>query len=330
MEQDKQDTVGWLHGLEEYFTFQNQLEIAEYIRNYLSMVYADDSFYPYKRLIIQAYETSQNKTDFQKCLNFITDSFKTLCTQTDQELDLLEWAKITKILYPNTPVIDYLYKFSKLDRNPGLSKISDIFSRGQVKSKIWLINELKNINDQYPVIYHFGGWYGQLTLYLANKITYEKFRMFDMDEEACKISDQIFNINLLKNYKAKSVILSLPDISSNESEKNMPWIMKTGFEYDLYNFNTQQSIKEKTQPNLIINTSAEHMSNIWYTKLMNRVQDHDPLIAIQSNNLFGIEEHVNCVHSLDHMKRKYPMSRIHYEGELQLKGYKRFMLIGQI
>jgi hypothetical protein len=29
------------------------------------------------------------------------------------------------------------------------------------------------------------------------------------------------------------------------------------------------------------------------------------------------------------MKKKFPMREIYYEGELQLKGYKRVMLIGK-
>ena len=47
------------------------------------------------------------------------------------------------------------------------------------------------------------------------------------------------------------------------------------------------------------------------------------IIAIQSNNLFDIEEHVNCVTSVDAMKKKFKLSEILYEGELELPGYKK-------
>jgi hypothetical protein len=53
-------------------------------------------------------------------------------------------------------------------------------------------------------------------------------------------------------------------------------------------------------------------------------------VAIQSNNLFDIPEHVNCVHSVDHMMKKFPMREVLFAGELQLKGYKRVMLIGRV
>jgi hypothetical protein len=57
--------------------------------------------------------------------------------------------------------------------------------------------------------------------------------------------------------------------------------------------------------------------------------ESDPLFVIQSNNLFDVEEHVNCVHSIDHMCKKFPMERLEYAGEQELYGYKRFMVIGR-
>ena len=68
----------------------------------------------------------------------------------------------------------------------------------------------------------------------------------------------------------------------------------------------------------------------WFHQIRFKKLDSNPIVAIQSNNMFDIEEHVNCVHSVDHMKKKFPMSEVLYEGELQLKGYKRFMLIGKV
>jgi hypothetical protein len=71
------------------------------------------------------------------------------------------------------------------------------------------------------------------------------------------------------------------------------------------------------------------MNEDWFNKLRFKQLDSNPIVAIQSNNLFEVPEHVNCVHSVDHMKKKFPMKEILFEAELQLKGYKRFMLIGR-
>ena len=86
---------------------------------------------------------------------------------------------------------------------------------------------------------------------------------------------------------------------------------------------------EKFTPDLIINTSTEHMTEEWYHQIRFKEMESNPIVAIQSNNMFDGEGHVNCVHSIDHMKKKFPMKEILFEGELQLKGYKRVMLIGR-
>lgn len=104
---------------------------------------------------------------------------------------------------------------------------------------------------------------------------------------------------------------------------------KNGYEWNVVNFKEDSMYSEKFLPDLIINTSAEHMTEEWYNQIRFKEMASNPIVAIQSNNLFDIPEHINCVHSVDHMKKKFPMREILFEGELQLKGYKRVMLIGR-
>ena len=118
-------------------------------------------------------------------------------------------------------------------------------------------------------------------------------------------------------------------MSSSDEDKNMDWVSRSGCTYAIKNYNSNKEIQEKTQPSLIFNTSAEHMPSIWYQKFVNRPMESDPLFVIQSNNLFDVEEHVNCVHSVEHMTKKFPMRRLEYAGEKEMFGYKRFMVIGR-
>ena len=104
---------------------------------------------------------------------------------------------------------------------------------------------------------------------------------------------------------------------------------KNGYEWRVENFKESTSYAEKFLPDLIINTSAEHMTEEWFHQLRFKQLEGDPIVAIQSNNLFDLAEHVNCVHSVDHMQKKFPMREVLFAGELQLKGYKRVMLIGR-
>lgn len=198
--------------------------------------------------------------------------------------------------------------------------INDIFSRGQIRSKIWLIEELMKIETKYDNVLVLAGWFGQFKSIYEKKCTYSKMRIVEIDKHACETSDYIFNLSNLENHKVKSVLADINNLT----------LYKNGYEWSVSNFKDKNVYQEKFSPNLIINTSAEHMTEEWFHQIRFKELETDPIIAIQSNNLFDIPEHVNCVYSIDHMKKKFPLSRILYEGELQLKGYKRVMLIGRI
>ena len=199
------------------------------------------------------------------------------------------------------------------------SPIQDAMSRSQMRSKIWLIEELSKIQTNYNNVAVMAGWFGQLKTIYDKRLTYSKMRIIEIDSEACKTSDYIFNIANLENYKVKSVHANINELT----------LHKNGYEWNVENFKEGTKYSEKFLPDLIINTSAEHMTEEWYNQIRFKQMDSDPIVAIQSNNLFDIPEHINCVHSVDHMKKKFPMREILFEGELQLKGYKRVMLIGR-
>ena len=204
------------------------------------------------------------------------------------------------------------------------NEIYDAMSRSQIKSKIWLVEELENVRQRLPdpvykQIVVMAGWFGQIKTIYDKKLTYRKMRIIELDKNACETSDYIFNLSELENYKVKAV----------NADINNLILHKNGYEWNVENFKEGTKYSEKFLPDLIINTSAEHMTEEWYNQIRFKEMDSNPIIAIQSNNLFEIPEHVNCVHSVDHMKKKFPMKEILFEGELQLKGYKRVMLIGR-
>lgn len=240
-------------------------------------------------------------------------------TITTNEESSMEEFIYTLRKFSNSPMMDVLYKYYREGHEP--LALQDAFSRGQVQSKIWLATELAKLKTDFEMVYVLAGWFGQITSYFdAADINYNKMRIMDIDPSACEISDKIFNASNLENYKVKSVERDLTDYT---------WLSRTGCEYILKNYNNNQETKEKTSPDLIINTSAEHFHERWYHKFANRPLETNPLFVIQSNNLFNVPEHINCVHSIDEMKIKFPMAEVLFEGELQLKGYKRFMLIGR-
>lgn len=275
--------LSWLHGLQDYFDFAGDVESKKYVDFLMHMIYADNPIIGF-----------------------------------NDNAGIVEFIGTLRKYAPNE-ILDTFHKYYREGYNP--SALQDAFSRGQIQSKIWLVTELAKIKKDFRVVFLLAGWYGQLRKFFdIADISYDKMRVVDIDPTACLVSDKIFNIDFIKDYKVKSVELDLTDMS---------WLYRTGCEYKLKNYTTEQVITEKTVPDLIINTSAEHFHERWYHKFVNRPLETDPLFVIQSNNLHEVPDHINSIHSLTEMKIKFPMTRIDYEGELQLSGYKRYMLIGR-
>jgi hypothetical protein len=254
-------------------------------------------------------------------INFLRD-FVRILDSDDIEKSILEYC-IKHLNEQDTSdkifrsIFDYKKKIND-------DAIYDAMSRSQVKSKIWLIEELENVRQRledpvYKQVVVMAGWFGQLKTIYDKKLTYRKMRIVEMDKAACEASDYIFNLSELENYKVKAVHTDINNLT----------LHKNGYEWDVENFKESTKYSEKFLPDLIINTSAEHMTEEWFNQIRFKNLDSNPIVAIQSNNLFDLPEHINCVHSVDHMKKKFPMKEILFEGELQLKGYKRVMLIGR-
>jgi len=275
-------SISWLHGLQDYFEFVKDDESKKYIDFILKLSYADSP-----------------------------------TIKIDDSASMAEFV-YTLRKFSSSNILDIFYKYYRYENDT--TSLTDAFSRGQVLSKIWLVTELSKIKKDFKNILLVAGWYGQLIKYF-DEINYQQIRIVDLDRQACLVSDDIFNLNLLENYKVKAVNQDINSVVLN----------KNGYEFLIENFkNTEaKSFNQKFLPDLIINTSAEHMLDDWYNSIRFKGLESDPIIVIQSNNLFDIEEHINCVHSIDHMKKKFPMKEILYEGELQLSGYKRVMLIGR-
>ena len=301
------NTIEWLYGLEDYFEFSSNSEATEFLHDFVSTYYSAEPWAILKKLILNSREL--DKELFAKHLNCYINA-------TNKQYNMVELASCLRD-YSKEKILNAIHMY---DRNNGdLTALNDALSRSQIKSKIWLIEELAKIDTNYNNVMVMAGWFGQLKILYDKRLTYTKMRIVELDKTACETSDYIFNLSNLENYKVKAVNADINNLT----------LHKNGYEWNVENFKESTKYGEKFLPNLIINTSAEHMTEGWYNQIRFKELESDPIVAIQSNNLFEIPEHVNCVHSVDHMKKKFPMREILYEGELQLKGYKRVMLIGR-
>ena len=189
----------------------------------------------------------------------------------------------------------------------------DCFSRGQLESKLWLVEELSKQNLNLGTVFLCAGWYATLaTMLFESNIKLDKVRSFDLDPSCIDIA-KIFNKPwLMKDWQFQA---SLEDIH------NINYAMHT------YNVTRSDgSVQTLTdQPDTIINTSCEHISNFadWYGKIPD-----GKLVVLQSNNYYEVEEHVNCVKDIKEFGNMARMTGPLFAGELELPKYTRFMLIG--
>ena len=189
----------------------------------------------------------------------------------------------------------------------------DSYSINQFRAKERLINHVESlgiVNENSQIVI-MGGWYGSIFLPAFRHV--KKITLVDMDKEVINIAtNRLFN-----NYT--NVELICDDV------------FKT-FKDDQYR-----------KADLFINTSCEHMpsmkewgstpkyKNPWWERV---APTH---FAFQSNNMFDIPTHINCVSTMDEFKTQLPNlkdnlveSKIMVEDEIKDERGTRFLLIGKL
>ena len=198
---------------------------------------------------------------------------------------------------------------------------TDALSWGQLKSKRWLVDEVIKTHCELRTVFVLGGWYGTLSAMLFNamarrphilKIHY--IRSFDLDETCIPIADAVCNTQVQNNWQFKAICEDMHNINY-DSHSWSCWSEK----------NQRMSYPITDVPNTIINTSCEHIDNFgdWYAKM-----PKGKLLVLQNNNYSELEEHVNCVNSVEEFAEQTPMKDVFFAGELDLGKYTRYMRIG--
>ena len=181
----------------------------------------------------------------------------------------------------------------------------DSFSPNQFKSKLKLVEHIDKLNilTKNSEVVIFGSWYGSILIpAFFNKVK----KITCIDQDAKVISRAKYN--LFKDF-------------------NVDFITGDVFEF-------RDSFKNA---DLFINTSCEHMKSMkewgpaptYKNPWWNRVSP--AYFAFQSNNMYDIEGHINCVSSIEEFKYQMPdKAEILVEDKIVDDRGTRFMLIGKI
>tara|TARA_Y100000592_G_scaffold74767_1_gene116654 strand:- start:1614 stop:2231 length:618 start_codon:yes stop_codon:yes gene_type:complete len=183
--------------------------------------------------------------------------------------------------------------------------ILDSYSKNQFRAKEKLISHVEKlgiINENSEIVI-MAGWYGSIFIPAFKHV--KKITLIDLDQKVIDIaSNRLF-----------------PDYD------NVEFIAGDVFE---------KFRKQYENANLFINTSCEHMQSMkewgpgpkyktpWPTRISGSY------FAFQSNNMYHIPTHINCVSTIEEFKEQLPdNAEVMIEDKIKDERGIRFLLIGR-
>jgi len=185
-------------------------------------------------------------------------------------------------------------------------RVLDSMNESQLVSKMWLVEELSNLNVKPVNISLLAGWFAQyiVPLLYDNFESIEWIENFEMDRDIKSLAYK-FNTRYKKEDKYKVSIRNV--MFGNLISLSSP------------TFDT------------VINCSCEHMYPMSkFKELENTGVNDNPLYILQSSNDTQYDDHINCVNDADELADQANLAEILYAGEKLLpNGMTRFMVIGR-
>lgn len=278
--------ITWLFGMEKYFHFIQDSDKKQFVRNIINLKYADQQSKPWslKKLISDDYNKYPAGQRDNR-LNFYTN----VCSKDEIDTKTIIGTMIT--IWPDDEFIQKLAKIVEAEKDLVLPVI---FSKSQVLSKIWMAEILTKFNLTFNNILLIGGWLTHHSLYLKD-INYNKLFSIDPDSD---------HNSLIEIINPEAYVENKNITDCFDAAGNLVFYGKV------------------LEPDLIINTSSEHMTTEWFEHL-----PMGSLVFIENNSEIS-DEHTNASETMDNFLSKFPMTSVLYKGELNLPKYKRYALYG--
>ncbi len=181
--------------------------------------------------------------------------------------------------------------------------LAQALNKNQIASKMWLADTLaESVGRDLGNVLILGGWFGVLGAVLLHDPRFAITRVASLDiDPRCAAIALAVNATHVRAGKFTALTADMLD-------------------YDYAG--------EEASPaaDLVVNTSCEHVEDLdrWYRRI-----PAGQLLALQSNDYFACNEHVNCVPDLAAFRAQVPMRDVLYAGERKFRRYVRFMLIGR-
>ena len=191
-----------------------------------------------------------------------------------------------------------LKAISKITDNADIKSIINSVNSNQIMSKEWLVDSISERLEfviKNPKVCVAAGWYGMLADKMRD-FTDNKVVSFDIDPKCAEYGKIMY-----------------PEVSFKTADIN-------DFHAGKYD--------------VLICTSCEHISDETLNKFL-RTRKEQSLVVLQSNNYFGLEEHINCKNSLkeftDSLSYTVPSAKINILNSSEKRindKFDRYMVIG--
>ena len=305
----------WMNGLQEYLQHKSHPQLEIYNKIKKAIMYGN--IYAIQDLVMQEIRRGHFN---------LSDEFTRLLFNQYSGYEQITHRKVLQYI-SHCIDDDYIKMISRWSIDFGSKALlNDHFSRGQMLSKLWMVDKLKDLfpKNSIPTIAHYGGWYATVAQHLFQHYEIKNYWNIEKDIKCGGISEAFNDEQRNNNWQFKSVGCDVNDIYWKYRRKGAD--VKPGEEYFIAGTtNTKNEyIEVEITPDLIINTSCEHMSDQWFENIPKGRK-----ICLQTNDYFSNEQHINCCQDLNDAIAKYPMSKTIYTGELETAEYNRFMIIGE-
>lgn len=193
-------------------------------------------------------------------------------------------------------VQDVLFWMDAIRNSKDRDRTLESFWKGQINSKVWLVENLELMVDAYPIdIIIHGGWNGVLASLLFNsRLLIRQIISLDIDPTCEEIARTINKRQEIEG-RFKAITADM-----------------THYKYDA---------------DIVINTSCEHITQEEYNQWLTNVPSKS-LIVLQSNNYTDLKEHVRCAVDINDFIEQSNIRPI-FSGTFDTPKYQRFMIIGK-
>jgi hypothetical protein len=198
-------------------------------------------------------------------------------------------------VYCGSPLIKGVSRV--IARHPG-ADIGTAFGHKQIACKMWARDRLfESAGGIFGEIWIVGGWYGVFAGML--------------------LDDSRFKIGRIENSDIDPAVGIVAETLNHAHQQRFHAVTADMFALAYAG----------RRPDLVVNTSCEHIPDLraWLKLLPPGMR-----VLLQSNNYFSEPTHIACVPSLDAFRDLAGLAKIDYAGELPMKKYTRFMLIGRV